>query len=305
MTLELIVQQNESGRIDAYIAGKVNDLSRSMIQKLIKNGGVILNGKTVKANKSVKEGDVIVINKPQPQPSQILPQDIPLDIIYQDEHIAVINKQRGLSVHPAGTNRSNTLVNALLYHIKDLSCIGGVIRPGIVHRLDKNTTGLIVVAKNDSAHNNLSRQISSKKCRRIYRALCEGIIKQDSGEIDAPIGRSLRDRKKMDIVLNGRPARTFYKVLKRFKNNTYAEFELVTGRTHQIRVHLKHTGHPVVCDDVYGYKKQRFNIKGQLLHSYKLILTHPVTKEVMEFTAPLPSDFQNVLEILEYKEYIG
>lgn len=289
-------------RIDAYIARSLGELSRSKVQKLIEDGFVTLNGKTARANKTVKVGDIIEILLPPPPDVTLRAENIPLDIVYEDDDFAVINKQRGLTVHPAAGSRDGTLVNALLYHFKSLSSCGDGARPGIVHRLDKNTTGLIAVAKNDYAHDSLSRQIAAKKCRRIYRALCEGVIKEDSGTIDAPVGRSLADRKKMAVTAAGKPARTHFTVIKRYKHNTYAEFELETGRTHQIRVHLKHIGHSVVGDDVYGHKKQRFNLEGQLLHAYKLILTHPVTKKVMEFTAPLPDDFKEILEILDKSE---
>ena len=211
----------------------------------------------------------------------------------------MINKQAGLSVHPANGVYTGTLVNALLYHIKDLSSIGGVVRPGIVHRIDKNTTGLLVVAKCDEAHLSLSKQIAEKSCRRIYRGITEGVIKNDDGVIIAPIGRSPSDRKKMAVVSSGKYAETHYRVLERFKENTYAEFELKTGRTHQIRVHVKHIGHPIVGDEVYGYSKQRFNLDSHLLHAYKLILKHPKSGEIMEFTAPLPGEFEKVLSILK------
>lgn len=295
----IIVGEDDNERIDVYIAEKLDGFSRSMIQKLISSGDVLLNGETVKSKKAVKINDVITVKFPPPDTSYLIPQNIPLDIVYQDDYIAVINKQRGLIVHPGSGVKSGTLVNALLYHIKNLSGIGGVVRPGIVHRLDKNTTGLIVTAKCDEAHINLSRQIEHKSCRRIYRAITEGVMKEDSGEIIAPIGRNPKDRKIMAVNVNGKYAQTLFRVIERFENNTYAEFELKTGRTHQIRVHLKHIGHPVTGDDVYGYNKQKYNLQGQLLHAYKLILNHPKTGEQMEFNAPLPDDFENILKILK------
>lgn len=294
----IIVEEDDKDRIDVYLADKIEDLSRTMIQKLLDSGNVLLNGKVTKAKKAVKLNDVIEITLPEPVMTDMAAENIPLDIIYQDDYFAIINKQNGLTVHPANGVYTGTLVNALLYHIKNLSSIGGVIRPGIVHRIDKNTTGLLVVAKCDEAHLCLSRQIAEKSCRRIYRAITEAVIKEDSGTIIQPIGRSLADRKKMAVVTNGKYAETKYTVLKRFKANTYAEFELKTGRTHQIRVHLKYIGHPVVGDDVYGYSKQKFNLNGQLLHAYKLILKHPKTNEIMEFTAPLPEAFEKVLNSL-------
>ena len=294
----IIVDEDDRERIDSYLAEKLENVSRSMVQKHIASGNVLLNGKQVKPRQLVSAGDIIEVTIPEPQPCEILPENIPLDIIYQDEYIAVINKQAGLSVHPANGVYSGTLVNALLYQIKDLSSIGGVVRPGIVHRIDKNTTGLLVAAKNDEAHISLSRQIAEKSCRRIYRGITEGVIKQDSGAIIAPIGRSPSDRKKMAVVHSGKYAETHYKVLQRFKENTYAEFELKSGRTHQIRVHLRHIGHPIVGDEVYGYSKQRFKLNSHLLHAYKLILRHPKSGQLMEFTAPLPEEFEKILSIL-------
>lgn len=294
----VIVDDDDRERIDSYLADKLENISRSMVQKHIASGNVLLNGRQVKPSQLVAAGDLIELTIPEPELCRILPEDIPMDIIYQDEYIAVINKQTGLSVHPANGVYTGTLVNALLYHIKDLSSIGGVVRPGIVHRIDKNTTGLLVVAKNDEAHLSLSRQIAEKSCRRIYRGITEGIIKNDGGVIIAPIGRSPSDRKKMAVVSGGKYAETHYKVLQRFKENTYVEFELKSGRTHQIRVHAKHIGHPIVGDEVYGYSRQRFKLNSHLLHAYKLILMHPKSGEPMEFTAPLPEEFEKILSIL-------
>jgi 23S rRNA pseudouridine1911/1915/1917 synthase len=294
----ILVDEEYGGRIDVFLAERLEGLSRTAVQRLIENGDVLLNGKIVKPKNAVNTNDIITVNIPQPQVCCLTPENIPIDIVYEDDYIAVINKQRGLTVHPGSGIKSGTLVNALLYHIKNLSSVGGVVRPGIVHRIDKNTTGLLVVAKCDAAHIALSRQIENKTCRRIYRALCEGVIKNDEGRIIAPIGRSSKDRKKMDVVSGGKYAETLYRVLQRFSAWTYAEFELKTGRTHQIRVHLKYIGHPVVGDDVYGYSKQKFDLQGQLLHAYKLILIHPFTNQEMEFTAPLPEDFKKILNSL-------
>ena len=229
-------------------------------------------------------------------------QNIPLDIVYQDADLAVINKPQGMVVHPANGVNTNTLVNALLYHIKDLSGINGVLRPGIVHRLDKDTSGLLVIAKNDFAHVELQRQIQAKECRRIYLALLEGVVKQDAGQIDKPIGRSKADRKKMDIVSDGRNAVTNYEVLTRYENYTLMRFELKTGRTHQIRVHAKYMQHPVVGDKTYGYKNCRFALDGQLLHAETLMFTHPTTGKQMSFTVALPDYFKRVLHSLQNKK---
>lgn len=288
-------------RLDAYVSDG-GEITRSRAQKLIESGAVTVNGQVVtKASAEVRQDSEIVVTLPDEAPLDVPAQDIPVDIVYQDADLAVINKQQGLTVHPANGVNTGTLVNALLYNIKDLSGINGVLRPGIVHRLDKDTSGLLVVAKNDAAHVELQRQIQCKECRRIYLALLEGNVKQDNGIIDKPIGRSKSDRKKMDIVPNGRNAVTHYEVLERYGAYTLVRFELKTGRTHQIRVHAKYMGHPVVGDRTYGYKNCRFNLDGQLLHAWRLQFTHPVTGESMSFTAPLPDYFEKVLTILRNK----
>lgn len=290
-------------RLDAFIADN-SSLTRNHAQKLITQGAVTVDGKTVtKVSADVKQDSVVNIILPDEVELNIPPQDIPLDIVYQDDDLAVINKQQGLTVHPANGVCCDTLVNALLYHIKDLSGINGVLRPGIVHRLDKDTSGLLVIAKNDVAHVELQRQIQCKQCRRIYLALLEGVVKEDSGVIDKPIGRSLTDRKKMDVVASGRNAETHYEVVERFANYTLVKFELKTGRTHQIRVHAaKCMLHPVVGDKTYGYKNCKFNLEGQLLHAQTLIFNHPVSGKEMSFTAPLPEYFQRVLRIIKNKQ---
>lgn len=286
-------------RLDLFLAEK-GDFTRSHIKKLIEDGAVTLNGKPCKSGDKVKPGDTVTVKTEEPKALDLTPQDIPIDIIYQDDDIAVINKQQGLTVHSGGGTNGGTLVNALLYHLDKLSGINGVIRPGIVHRIDKDTSGLLVVAKNDAAHVNLAKQIQQKTAKRIYLALLEGVVKDDNGLIDTFIARSDKDRKQMAVSSQkGRRAVTEYKVLRRFDNYTLCEFSLKTGRTHQIRVHAKYLGHPVVGDKVYGYKKQKFDLNGQLLHAYKLILTHPKTNEVMEFTAPLPDYFNDVLSKLK------
>ncbi|MCM1194516.1 MAG: RluA family pseudouridine synthase [Corallococcus sp.] len=299
-TIRLICE-NDCRRLDVFISDN-SGLTRSHSQKLISCGSVTVEGTVVsKASFAVKQDATVVITLPDETELNIPPQDIPIDIVYQDKDLAVINKQQGLTVHPANGAYTDTLVNALLFHIKDLSGINGVLRPGIVHRLDKDTSGLLVVAKNDVAHVELQRQIQSKECRRIYLALLEGVVKEDSGIIDKPVGRSQTDRKKMDVVPNGRNAVTHFEVIERFSNYTLCRFELKTGRTHQIRVHAKYMSHPVVGDKTYGYRNCRFNLNGQLLHAETLAFTHPATGEAMTFTAPLPDYFVKVLNILKSK----
>ncbi len=289
----------EYKRLDLFLAA-VADISRSHAKKLIDDGMVKVNGKVVKSGASLKIGDEVLVTAPDPVRLDLTPQDIPIDIIYQDDDIAVINKQQGLTVHSGGGTNGGTLVNALLYHLDKLSGINGVIRPGIVHRIDKDTSGLLVVAKNDSAHVSLADQIQKKTAKRIYLALLEGTLKCDNGLIDTLICRSDKDRKLMAVsTAKGRRAVTEYKVVQRYEGFTLCEFSLKTGRTHQIRVHAKYLGHPVVGDKAYGYKKQKFELNGQLLHAYKLILKHPKTGEAMEFTAPLPDYFLDVLNKLK------
>ncbi len=295
----VIPEDNDGDRLDTAVSDNLTDISRARCQKLIKDGAVWLNGKIEKASKTVREGDIAEVLIPELKPVELLPQNIPLDIIWQDENMAVINKQQGLTVHPANGVYTDTLVNALLYHIKDLSGINGDIRPGIVHRLDKDTSGLMVVAKNDVAHRSLAEQISTKTCRRIYYALVEGVVKNDNGFVEKPIGRSKSDRKKMGIVPDGKYAKTFYTVVERFEKNTLVRFELTTGRTHQIRVHTQYLGHPVVGDKTYGYKNQRFDLAGQLLHSKEIRFVHPVSGEQMSFECDLPDYFANVLSKLK------
>lgn len=290
-------------RLDAFMAQN-GDITRSHAHKLIADGTVTVNGITVtKPSQSLSQGETVCFTLPDEVPLNIQSQNIALDIVYQDADLAVINKPQGMTVHPANNVYRDTLVNALLYHVKDLSGINGVLRPGIVHRLDKDTSGLLVIAKNDYAHVNLQKQIQSKQCRRIYLALLEGVLKQDSGVVDQPIGRSRSDRKKMDIVPDGRNAVTYYTVEERFDRYTLVRFELKTGRTHQIRVHAKYLGHPVVGDKTYGYAKCKWQLNGQLLHAAQLTFTHPVTGKEMTFTAPLPDYFENVLQILRNKQH--
>lgn len=292
-------------RLDVFVSEN-SGLTRNHVQKLIVDGNITVDGKSVtKASTPVKQDSAVEVTLPPDISLDVVAQDIPLDIVYQDADLAVINKPQGMTVHPANNVYEGTLVNALLYHVKDLSGINGVLRPGIVHRLDKDTSGLLVIAKNDRAHVELQRQIQQKECRRIYIALLEGILKSDSGVVDKPIGRSKSDRKKMDIVPDGRNAVTHYTVIKRFTNYTLVQFELKTGRTHQIRVHAKYLGHPVVGDKAYGYAKCRWNLNGQLLHAETLKFTHPTTGEQMSFSAPIPQYFEKVLLSLQNSESKG
>ncbi len=291
---------DKQARLDVVCLEKV-DKTRSALKKLIDEGLITVNGKPEKAGKTVKSGDKIEISLPDAKPLDLEPENIPLEIVYQDEDIAVINKPQGLTVHAGNGVKGATLVNALLYHLDSLSGINGVIRPGIVHRIDKDTSGLLVVAKNDRAHISLSEQIKDKTCGRIYVALLEGVVKDDKGVISTLIGRSDKNRTMMAVKTTGRRAVTHYEVIKRYKDFTLCRFILETGRTHQIRVHAKYMGHPVVGDPVYGYKKQAFKLNGQLLHAQKLQLNHPSTGERMTFEAPLPEYFSEVLKKLEKK----
>jgi len=297
--IQLVCEQSQ--RLDSFVAEN-STLTRSHAQKLVQGGSVTVDGAVVtKCSLVVKEDSVVCVTLPDEQLLDIPAQDIPLDILYEDSHMAVINKQQGLTVHPANGVNTDTLVNALLFHIKDLSGINGVLRPGIVHRLDKDTSGLLVVAKNDQAHVELQRQIQTKECKRIYWALVEGVVKQDQGIVNQPIGRCPTDRKRMDIVAGGRQAETHFTVLKRFDRYTLMQFELKTGRTHQIRVHSRFLGHPVVGDKTYGFKNCKFNLSGQLLHAKTISFTHPVSGEQMTFSAPLPSYFDKILQTLTNK----
>jgi len=298
----IVVSPEDAGkRIDVVLAGIDADMTRSRIQSLIKDGSVTLDDHLVKANYKVKNGDVIKLVIPEPKEVAIKPERIEIDIVYQDEDIAVINKPQGMVVHPATGNYTGTLVNALLYYCDNLSGINGEIRPGIVHRIDKDTSGLLVVAKNDLAHQKLTEQIKDKTASRIYWALVEGNVKNDQGTISAPIGRHPVERKKMAVVAGGRPAVTHYRVLERFGEATLIEAKLETGRTHQIRVHMQYIGHPVVGDPVYGYKKQKYSLNGQALHAKTLGLIHPSQNVYMQFEAPLPLYFEELLNKLRKK----
>lgn len=293
-----IIIADKSERLDVFLSEKL-DKTRSAVKKLVDDGEITVGGNKVKAGRVLKIGEEISVNIPDPVKLDLEEENIPLDIIYQDKDIAIINKPQGMTVHAGNGTHGSTLVNALLYHLDSLSGINGVIRPGIVHRIDKDTSGLLVVAKNDAAHLSLSEQIKNKTCHRIYLALLEGTVKQNDGVIDTFIGRSDKNRTMMAVKDSGRRAVTHFKVLKRYKEFTFAEFKLETGRTHQIRVHCKYIGHPIVGDPVYGYEKQKFKLNGQLLHAWKLELTHPSTGERMSFEAPLPDYFQAVLQKLD------
>lgn len=285
-------------RLDKLLSEKLG-VTRSHIQHAIERGEVLLSGRPAQAKDKPKAGQEISVMLAEPTEIAVEPEDIPIDIVYQDADLAVINKARGMVVHPAVGNESGTLVNAILYHIKDLSGINGEIRPGIVHRLDKDTTGLIVIAKNDAAHVSLAEQIKEKSAHRSYQVLVHGNLKEESVRVEAPIGRHRTDRKRMAIIPDGRYAATNFTVLERFKGYVLLRADLETGRTHQIRVHSAHIGHCVVGDPVYGSRvKDPFKTEGQLLHAFRLALDHPRTGERMVFTAPLPDDFEAVLEKL-------
>lgn len=298
--MENIIVNEDNLRLDTYISSKYENLSRTMIQKLIEDGNVLVNDKPKKISYKIKMGDNIKIYFPEAKEVDIKPQEIPLEIIYEDNDIIVVNKPKGLVVHPANGNPDGTLVNAIMALCKNsLSGIGGEIRPGIVHRLDKDTSGLLIVAKNDLAHINLSNQIKERKVKKIYIALVRGIIKEDYATINMPIGRSTVDRKKMAVRKDGKEAITHFKVLKRYKNYTLLEIKIDTGRTHQIRVHMAEIGHPVVGDMVYSNGKNEFGVKGQMLHAKSLDFKHPITGKELHLEAEIPEYFKEVLKKLE------
>ena len=301
MTRSVFTAESDRERLDVFLSEKLG-VTRSAAKKLIDGGAVTVGGKPAKAGRPVKAGETVGVDVPEPKKLDLAPEDIPVGIVYEDEDIAVIDKPQGLTVHAGNGHLSGTLVNALLYRLNSLSSINGVVRPGIVHRIDKDTSGLLVVAKNDAAHLSLSKQIAQKTCAREYLALCEGIFKEDQGTADTYIGRHPTDRVKMAVLPEGKGRRavTHFEVVKRYKRGyTLVRFSLETGRTHQIRVHCKYLGHPIVGDPVYGIKKQRFELTGQLLHAFRLSLDHPKTGERMTFESPLPDYFQRVLGILE------
>ena len=295
--MEVRIEASVAGqRLDKAVA-ELTDLSRSLANEQIKDGQILVNGQAKKAKYSVKEGDVISYELPEPEVVEYVAEDIPLEIVYQDEDVAVVNKPQGMVVHPSAGHTSGTLVNALMYHIKDLSGINGVLRPGIVHRIDKDTSGLLMIAKNDQAHLALADELKDKKSLRKYWAIVHGNLPNDRGVIEAPIGRSEKDRKKQAVTAKGKPALTRFQVLERFGDYTFVELQLETGRTHQIRVHMAYIGHPVAGDEVYGPRKT-LKGHGQFLHARMLGFTHPQTGEVLEFTADAPAIFQETLEKL-------
>lgn len=302
MIQTVTVEKEFSGnRVDKFLSEQFPDLSRSYIQKLIKDGHVTANGKIVKANYKLNALDTLALDKPELQEPDIVPENIPIDILYEDEDILIVNKPKGMVVHPSAGHYSGTLVNALMYHCKDqLSGINGIMRPGIVHRIDMDTTGSLLVCKNDFVHQDLAEQLKEHSIQRIYHAIVHGVIKEDEGTIDAPIGRHPIERKKMSVnYKNGKHAVTHYKVIERFKNYTYIKCQLETGRTHQIRVHMAHIRHPLLGDAVYGPAKCPFKLQGQTLHAKTLAIVHPRTHEYIEVDAPLPDYFISLLNKLK------
>ena len=299
ITDELEYLQGE--RIDKALSVLVDSVSRSFVQKLIREGAVFVGEKPVKANYRLRIDDVVSFELPENEEPDILPEDIPLSILYEDEDILVVDKPKGMVVHPAAGHYSGTLVNAVMYHCgNSLSGINGVMRPGIVHRIDRDTTGSLVICKNDMAHRALAEQFKVHSITRKYRAICMGVLKEDEGTIHKPLARDPKDRKRMAVTMkgNGKDAVTHYRVLERFRNHTYIECELETGRTHQIRVHMASIGHPLLGDEVYGSGKNAYHLEGQTLHAWKLGFLHPRTQEYVEFDAPLPEYFQKLLQIL-------
>lgn len=286
-------------RIDKAVGRIEKDLSRTNIQRMIEEGSILVNGKQIKVSYKVLEGDNITICDKHPEEIDLKPQNLPLDIIYEDDDILIINKEKGMVVHPGAGNPDGTLVNAVMAKCKgSLSGIGGKIRPGVVHRIDKDTSGLVIIAKNDKAHINISEQIKNREVKKTYLALVRGVIKENEATINMPIARSTKDRKKMAVDKKGKEAITEFKVLKRYDGFTYIEVNIKTGRTHQIRVHMAEIGYPIVGDEVYSNGKNPFGIHGQMLHAYKLEFMHPTTNKKVEFEAPLPKYFKDVLNKL-------
>lgn len=297
MIREFTVEPGMEMRIDRFLSEQCEDLSRSYLQKLVKDGAVCVGGKAVKSNYKVAAGDTVTLDVPEAVEPEIVPEQMDLDILYEDSDIILINKPKGMVVHPAAGHYTGTLVNGLMYHCQqDLSGINGVMRPGIVHRIDMDTTGVLIVCKNDLAHNSIAEQLKEHSITRKYYAIVHGVIKEGQGTVDAPIGRHPVDRKKMSInEKNGRQAITHYRVLERFQRFTYVECQLETGRTHQIRVHMASIGHPLLGDTVYGPAKPPYKLQGQTLHAGVLGIIHPRTGGYMEFTAPLPEYFNELL----------
>lgn len=305
LDFKITKQDNIGKRLDTIVSSLDINISRSMAQKLIKDKKIMINNKEAKESYRVKLNDEITILVDEPKKTKLKPESIPLDIIYEDKDIIVVNKAKGMVVHPGNGNKEGTLVNAIMAYAKDLSGIGGELRPGIVHRIDKDTSGLIIIAKNDEAHKNLSEQIKNHQITKIYTALVKGNIAEDDATIDMPIGRDKNDRKKMSVTKDGKEAVTHFKVLKRYGEYTLLRVKIDTGRTHQIRVHMAKIGHPVVGDEVYSNGKNEFNVHGQMLHSTYLKFKHPITGKELELEAPLPKYFQDVLNKLDSREVTG
>ncbi len=294
--MEKLVVDVDDVRLDAYIAKMKSDISRTMIQKLIEEGNILVNGKSKKISYKVQIGDEIELNIPEAKEIELKAENIPVEVVYEDNDIIVVNKPKGMVVHPANGNPDGTLVNAIMAMCKDsLSGIGGEIRPGIVHRLDKDTSGLLIVAKNDKAHINMSEQIKNREVKKIYIALVRGVVSENEATVNMPIGRSTKDRKKMAVRKDGKEAVTHFKVLKRYKKYTLLEVKIDTGRTHQIRVHMAEIGHPVVGDIVYSNGKNEFGVEGQMLHAKSLDFKHPITGKPMHLDAELPEYFEKML----------
>ena len=295
-----ITEENSNIRIDRYLAEQCPDLSRSYIQKLVKDGAVFVNSRQIKANYKVQPQDQVILTIPDMQVPDILPENIPLDILYEDQWLLVVNKPKDMVVHPSAGHMEGTLVNAVMAHCGEhLSGINGVLRPGIVHRIDKDTTGALLICKDDTVHRDLAEQLKVHSIKRRYRAIVQGNLKEDQGTVDAPVGRHPTDRKKMAVnYKNGKEAVTHYQVLERFGNATYIECRLETGRTHQIRVHMASLGHPLLGDTIYGSSKNPYHLQGQALHAMILGFVHPITREYLEFQAPLPEYFIKLLDKL-------
>ena len=295
-----ITEENSNIRIDRYLAEQCPNLSRSYIQKLVKDGAVFVNNRQIKANYKVQPQDQVILTIPDMQVPDILPENIPLDILYEDQWLLVVNKPKDMVVHPSAGHMEGTLVNAVMAHCGEhLSGINGVLRPGIVHRIDKDTTGALLICKDDTVHRDLAEQLKVHSIKRRYRAIVQGNLKEDQGTVDAPVGRHPTDRKKMAVnYKNGKEAVTHYQVLERFGNATYIECRLETGRTHQIRVHMASLGHPLLGDTIYGSSKNPYHLQGQALHAMILGFVHPITREYLEFQAPLPEYFIKLLDKL-------
>ena len=292
----LVLEEEDGDRLDVYLSSQLGEMSRSYIQKIIKDKKVKVNGKEEKAKYLVKEDDKITIEIPEPKLLEVNPQDIPIDIVYEDSDLLIVNKSQDMVVHPAPGNYEGTLVNAILYHCKDkLSSINGVIRPGIVHRIDKDTSGLLMIAKNNNAHNSLSEQLKDHSITREYEFICHGVVKEDKITVNKPIGRNPKDRLKMAIVNDGKNAVTHFEVVARYDNFTHMRARLETGRTHQIRVHALSINHPLLGDSVYGPKNTKFKLNGQTLHAKKLGFIHPTTNKYVEFNSELPEYFKEVI----------